>query len=289
VERYLVGSNPTTSTTFQEDGVTVDPGTVTLTLTREDGTVIASGQSTGGTGAAARTFNLTAATHLTVLDLLRLDWTSATKGVQTSYVEVVGGFLFTLASLRALNPFTVNGTPNTTTYPTADLITARTLAEDALEHACGVAFVPRYFRTKVDGSGGADVLLPPRPLTVTSVIVGASSASAGTTLTADELADLELYDDGRVYNPTGWAQGRHNVEIKGSHGYVTPPARVGRAARLLAKRWLVDTPMSDRATSIRNDDGSMQFFVTAGVRDMLFDVPECNVIVDDYGLNSGIA
>jgi hypothetical protein len=260
LERYLQATAATTSATFQEDGVTVDPGVVTLTLTREDGTVIATGQATGGSGAAARTFNLTAATHLVSLDVLRLDWLSATKGTQTTYVEVCGGFLFTVSQARALTALA-----NTSTYPVSSLITARTLAEDALEWACGLPFVPRYFRKKVDGTGTCDVLLPARPLSVTSVTYDATSASAGTTLTANELTDLRFYDDGRLYNSARWSAGRQNVEVKGTRGYRYPPPRVSRAALMLAKRWLVDTSVSDRATAIANaETGTTQFFVTAG-------------------------
>lgn len=284
MERYLQLSNPTTSASFYEEGVIVDPGTVTLTLTREDGTVIATGQATGGTGAAARTFNLTAATHTVSLDVLRLDWFSATKGTVTTYVECVGGFLFAISEARALTALT-----NTTTYPASALILARTLAESALEDACGLPFVPRYFRGRYDGTGDVDLLLPPRPLSITSVVVGATTASAGTTLTANELTDLRLYDDGRLYNSAGWTEGRQNVQVKGTRGYRYPPPRVGRAALMLAKRWLVDTSVSDRATAIANaETGTTQFFVTAGIREMVFDVPEANVIVQRYGVEHGV-
>lgn len=285
MERYLKATAATTSVTFQEDGVTVDPGTVTLTLTREDGTVIASAQATSGTGAAARTFNLTAATHLASLDVLRLDWYSATKGTLTTYAEVVGGFLFSVAELRAL-------LPNTDTYPTADLITGRTLAEQALEDACGVPFVPRYFRVKVDGSGHEDLLLPPRPLSITSVTTGATSSSDGTALTAAELEDLRLYDDGRLYHSAGWIAGRGNVEIKGTHGYPRPPARVSRAALKLAERFLRDTPLSEMMTSYSGPDGTTQHMGSEGTRQRIalkiFDVPEAETVLNLYGLNHGI-
>lgn len=284
MERYLVKTTPTTSVTYYEDGAVVDPGTVTLTVTREDGTVLGSALPTSGTGAAARTFNLTAATYTTVLDVLKLDWLSASKGTITTYAEIVGGFLFTLAEARKLNPL-----QNTTTYPTADLIVARVLAETALEEACGVAFVPRYFRDRFDGSGTTDLLLPPRPLTITSVTIGATSASAGTALTASELQDLRLYPDGRLYNPLGWTLGRQNVEVKGTHGYKTLPPRVGRFALRLAKHWLVETPISERATSLTNDAGTVEYLAVAGMREMIFDLPEGNLIVQRYGVDHGMA
>lgn len=274
MERYLTKTSPTTSVTFHEDGVAVDPGTVTLTITREDGTVLASALTTTGTGAAARSYNLTGATHTVSLDVLRLDWLSATKGPLTTYAEIVGGFLCTLSELRATAPLT-----NVTLYPSADLAWGRTVAEAALEDACGVAFVPRYGRDKFDGPGTNDILLPPRLLSVESVTVG------GTTV---DVSTLELYRDGRLYNPAGWTEGRRNVVVKFTHGYRSPPPRVGRAARLLAKRFLVQTPVSDRAISMTNEDGAIQYMVTAGVRGAVFDVPEANAVIQEYGVAQGV-
>jgi hypothetical protein len=101
MERILQSAPFTASETFYEDGVIVDPGTVTVGVTRADGTVlIAAGTATAGSGAAARTYALTIA-NTALLDTLTVTWTSATKGVRTSTIEVVGGFLFTLSQARA--------------------------------------------------------------------------------------------------------------------------------------------------------------------------------------------
>lgn len=262
----------------------MDPGTVSLTITREDGSVIAAAQPTSGTGVAVRTFNLTAATHTNALDFLTLSWLSASKGTLTTSVEVCGAFLTSLAELRATNPLN-----DVVTYPTADLIAYRTLAEAALEWACGVSFAPRYFRLLVDGTGTCDVLLPPRPLSVASVTVDKSSTSAGTVLTADQLTDLRLYPDGRVYNPLGWSAGRKNVEVRGSQGFAQVPPYVGRAVKKLVKRFMMDSPVSDRATSMTNDSGGYTYLLTAGMKDQVFDIPDALVCVQAYGVSSGIA
>lgn len=276
-DRALEDSTHTASVSFYEDGAIVDPGAVTVKIEREDGTtLVAAGTATSGTGAAARTYALTT-THTATLDRLTLTWTSATKGVLVTYVEVVGGFLFSVADARALKPL-----DNTTTYPLANVLVARTLAETALEDACSVAFVPRYGRDKFDGSGGVDILLPPRITAVTSASVD------GTGLTAAELADLELYRDGRLYHSSKWTEGRRNVEVKFTHGYPYPPPRVGRACLLLAKHFLVDSPISDRTTLLTNDDGTQQTFITAGVRQAVFSIPEANAVVQEYGLGPAV-
>ena len=112
---------------------------------------------------------------------------------------------------------------------------------------------------------------------------------------------IGLYDDGRLYLATGWStgwsasspgaatRGRRNVVIKGTYGYPYPPPRVSRAALLLAKRFLVDLPVSDRATSLTTQDGTTQFLVTAGVRQAITDVPECNAVIREYGVRQAFA
>jgi len=283
MERILQSTAATISQSWYEDGTLIDPGTVTIGITREDGTtLVAGGTATSGTGANPRTFTLTT-THTASLDVFTLTWTSATKGTLVSYVEVVGGFLFSLTEARNTKPL-----DNTTLYTVAEITAARTAAETALEEACGVSFVPRYFREVVDGSGTCDVLLSPRPLSITSAVVGETSSFAGTALTAAELADLRLYKDGRVYHSGVWTYGRGNVEIKGTHGYKFPPPRVGIAALKLAKWILVDTPVDERAVSVSTEGGSVQFFGSPVIRDAVFSIPECRIVVDVYGVNGSV-
>lgn len=274
MDRILKATEATPSAAFMVDGVAADPGVVTVTITRENGTALVTAQPTGGTGTAARTYALSAV-QSAALDVLTLDWTSASLGTITTTVEIVGGFLFAIADARRLKPL-----DSETKYPTLDLEVARTLAEVALEDACGVAFVPRYGRERIDGAANGDVLLQnPRPLSVT--------AASDTGLAVADLSTLELYRDGRVYNPIMWSQGRHNVHITYTHGYPFPPPRVGRACLLLAKRFLVDSPVNDRAMSVTNNEVT-EYLVTAGVRDAVFDIPECNAVVQQYGLNYGV-
>lgn len=273
MDRFLQATPATVSVTWDSNETVVDPGTVTLTITREDGTSIVTGSATSGTGAAPRTFALTT-THTATLDLLALTWTSATLGTLTTYVEVVGGYLFSLSDARGLTPL-----DNTTVYPTAKVIAARVLAEMALEDACGVAFVPRYAR-EVRSGNGCD-LLPqrPRPLSIISATVNGSVVS-------DAVIDDENGAAAATfYRPGGWGSGRRNVTVKYTHGYPFPPPRVGRACLLLAKRFLVDSPISDRVTTMTSSDGGTQFFVTAGVRDAVFDIPEANAVVQKYGVS----
>ncbi len=279
MQRIIAGRSATLSYTFSVDGTATNPtpDAATVAITRADGTVLVATTAATEAGTGIVTYTLSP-TQTADLDVLTVTWTAtfgAASQAFTERVEIRGDYLFTIEQARRLKPLN-----DTTAYPTARLVEARTLAESALEDACEVAFVPTYFRVTLDGRGRTDIMLPlSRPLTITSATVD------GAAVTVDELG---LYDVGRIYNPNGWAAGRRNVVITGTHGYPFAPPRVGRAALLLAKRFLVDSPVSDRTTSITTEDGTTRF-ITAGERQAVFDVPECNQIVIEYGISDAYA
>lgn len=189
---------------------------------------------------------------------------------------------FTVAEARTAS-YLGGALSSATTYPDTVIEAMRTAVQDALENACGVAFTPRTVTEVFDGSGTTSLLLKwPRVTAVSAASVG------GTALTASELTALKTYADGRVYNSNRWATGYGNVSITYTHGYATVPGRVKRAALLLTRRFLIDSPVSDRATSMTGQDGTTQFLVTAGVRNAIFDVPEANAIFLEYGMRAGV-
>lgn len=187
-----------------------------------------------------------------------------------------GDAYFTVAEAREQEP----ALASSATYSDDDINAMRVAVEQALEHACKVAFVPRTATNeRRDGTGGYELLLKnARPTLVTAASIG------GAALSADQLALIVCYESGIVYYPNGWVRGRGNVLVTYTHGYESVPGRVKRAAIKLTKRFLVDTPVSDRATSMTNPEGATQFLVTAGVRGAITDVPEVNAIIDQYGV-----
>jgi hypothetical protein len=267
----------TISNAWYVGGVIADPGAVTIGITRDDGTVLVpAGTATVGAGAAQRTFALTTA-HTSVLDLLTATWTTSLLGVDTSMVEIVGDFLFSIAQARALDPL-----GDTARYTTQMITDARTLAETALEDACGVAFVPRYRRESFSGIGMTQTMLGmPRVTAIRSLQLDGSDVT--------DLSTVVPIGSGTIYYPAGFTRGFGNYAIAYEHGWASPPPRVSNAALLLARRYLVDSPVSDRATSMTTDDGTTQFLVTAGVRQAVFDIPEANAVVAQYGLNAYVA
>src|SRR5215207_2274109 len=146
LERVQQNTPVTLSQQWYEGGVVVDPGTVTIVITRADGTSLVASTGTSGSSTSPRTFNLTT-THTALLDRLTVTWTSTLKGTLVSYVEVVGGFLFSLPELSAIKP-------TNQTWTTTQMTETRVSVEQALEDACAVAFVPRYSRETVNGNSG---------------------------------------------------------------------------------------------------------------------------------------
>lgn len=250
------------------------PDAVTVTATRADGTVLVDEQV-----AQVEPFGASLALPaLDALDVLSLTWT-VTEGAEVSthatVVEIVGGHAVTLAALRRADPL-----GDADEYPDEDLEDARAAAESALEDAAGVAFVPRHGYARLDGTGRCELLLPdPGVLRVRAVTVD------GEALDQDALDALEVYgDEGIVYRADGWSQGRRNVVVQYEHGYRPVPGRVPEAVRQLVRHVLVDSPVDDRATSVTNEDGTVQVFVQPGVRGAIFAIPEANAVVRQYGV-----
>jgi hypothetical protein len=249
VERIQQLTPGTLAQQWYEDGSVADPGSVTVGITRADGTtLVAAGTATSGSGTAPRTFNLTT-THTTLLDRLMAPWTSTTKGTQASYVEVVGGFLCSLADLKPLFP-------SATASELADI---RTDAEQALEDECGQAFVPRYARETLDGDGSVLVLKYPNVRAIRS----ASYTYGGivTPLTISQLGYL-------AFNPSGiltgysWPSGTGNVTVAYEHGrdYAPPGAK---PAVLAAAQEIHGTSTGDGRVIRREADGQAVTYASA--------------------------
>lgn len=184
---------------------------------------------------------------------------------------------FTVAEFRARYPdLTIaNG------YTDAKITEYRDLAEQAFEHAAGVAFVPRQATTTVNNrSSTVALVLPPQLRTVTAGSVD------GVALTASELADLVADPAGVLYRSTtssGWT--RSKITVTYQHGYDAPPLRVKAAVMLLAKTWMVRGPVDDRATQIATDGATINL-ATPGVRGSWTGVPEVDATIDDYAVRA---
>jgi hypothetical protein len=282
VERILQNTPGSVSQAWYEGGVIVDPGTVTVDVTRADGTAIATGAGTTGTGAATRIYNLSEITHTALLDRLTIRWVSSAKGTLVSYVEIVGGFLFSIAEARAVKPL-----DQTAVFSTASIIAMRTMVEDAIEDAAGVAFVPRYTLETVSGSPHGLLLTWPKLRSIRS----ASTTYLGstTTLGANDLLGLTWGTYAGLYGYS-WTSG-YPWRIGYEHGMDRPPEEIKRAALILAKLWLSaqNRPVDDRAITFATSEGGTYSLAVPGRNGSHFGHPDIDAAIDRHSHTAMVA
>lgn len=272
--RILINTPATISATFYDGGESaVDPGTVTVTILRADGTALVTNAATSGGGAAARTYDLAAQTSL---DNLTAVWTGSVGGRKvTTYHEIVGGFYASLAEIRALDALS-----NTSKYPTAKLEAARMQAEDRFEDATGVAWVPRYYRETLVGDNTTTLLLTwPKPRTVTAVSIDGTAASDLTLFSLYPTGVIERKSDVRW--PVG-STSTGNVVVAYTHGYDQPSEDIRQAFLTYVRYLVLDTTsrIPDRASSYSTDFGTFQL-VTAGFKRPT-GLPEVDAVLNDH-------
>jgi len=205
-------------------------GDVSVAVVDANGDTVATGTaSTGGTG--AYTWTLPAQAQLADLTV---SWTAVLGGttvVETDQVEIVGGFYFPLAAGRAQD----SSLANALRYTTAELATARTETEQECEEICAQAFVPRYRRVVLDGTGGTEVLLPdPNIRRIRAVRMAPRVDGTFTAFTTAQLAALVERGDRVLRRTDGnvWTEGYGNVIVEYEHGLDAPPTDLVRAAKL---------------------------------------------------------
>lgn len=280
MDRIQQNTPATISVTFNVDGAPADPSpdTATIRITRDDGTDLVATTAATPAGTGGFEYQLTA-TDTAQLDWLTAAWTATFNGNQvtvTTRLEVVGGFLFSLAQARADSAL-----QDDTKYPTEKILEARTYAEQELEQACGVAFVPRYTRQSIDPGYGTEIQLGPKLRTLRSLQRGTTVFSTATaTWTPGGMLRL-----GNLL-PTVTV-GSTAVDVAYEHGWDQPPAAVSRAALQLARDYLIKGPVDDRAIQLPTEDGPI-FIATPGFQGKRFGIPAVDAVVTAYGYHSTV-
>lgn len=256
------------------DGNEADPGTTTVRVVADDGTeVVPAGAATAGTGADPRSYTLDAA-HNTRLDQLTVTWSSAAAGTQTTTVDVVGGFYFSVTEARASDATLTNDTK----YPDEAVIAARREVEDEFERITGVAFVPRYGRSLVAVFNGF-ALLPPALRVVRS-----ATPYGCPTYTSDQLAALQITDYGAVTRLGNTVTSP--LDIAYEHGMSRCPPDIKRAAliRLRSRLNLSNSGISERAKTYTPDTGigTIELSEPDG---LTTGIPEVDAVLQRPGLN----
>ena len=243
--RVLRTAKSTLSQAFYLDGEpTPATGSVAVAITRLDGTAVESGNATGPDANNAYTYQFQGRD---VVDLLVVTWSATIAGdaiVFADSLEVVGGFYFSTAEGRAVDP----ALSSTTKFPDADLVRFRAETEAECERICGQAFVPRFLRFTTNGTGAGALMSPVALIrSIRSVSVGASTVSAAT---------VGFSDAGMIYLSTGWIPGvpvgTKNVAIELEYGWDAPPIDIVRAAKLRFKSIALQSrsPLPDRAERV---------------------------------------
>jgi hypothetical protein len=243
------------------DGTVYNPGTVTVTVTRDNGTALVTDAATTGTGEAARTYTL-AATHTQLVDLLTVSWQVSDVEVGRTSVEIVGGYFATNPQISERQPKTPG------TLPADAISQVRAEVEQEFEDACNVAFVPRYKRERIPVLHSTYTLvLSEVELRAVRACVVHDSSTSSSTLTPTELAALKPNRGGlAVRDDGGYWPGGSFVEITYEHGYDRPSQRVVRAFldRLSERLHAKNSGISPRATVVTNENGTTNYAPSPG-------------------------
>jgi hypothetical protein len=277
VDRVQQGQPATLWTGWERAGESIDPGTVAVSVYSDrQGATILTGASTGGAPGLSRSFILTPA-QTANLDRLTVTWTASDSSVLTSYVEVVGGFLFSTMLARSRSPL------QEATYTSDTIMAFRTNAEMALEDICGVAFVPRYSREEMSiNAPGMLVGSRRRIRSVQQITTHMSDNMGGFQQPLTTLSGMQIVNGTSIYMPSFWNWFSRPIYAAYEHGYDFPPPRVTMAALLLARRWIIESPWDERTTGFRTREGGEMNILTATHTDP-FDIPEVVAVADTYG------
>ena len=272
--KVTAGTYHLTVPTADRDGNAVtSTGTPTVSIADGGGTVVHTMNATPVAGSLSADVPCA---NLAALDMYTATWsgTVATVAQQwRSYVELASDYLFNLGDLRAMEP----SLADTSRYTGAMCRAARTAAEQRFERAAKVAYVPRGRLLSVFGDGRGRLELADNVIRrVVSVSID------GVALTAGELAALTVREWGALDRPSGfyWEDGAA-VSVYYEHGYDYPPEPVRQAAMVLAREYLVRSPLSSRATVEQTDVGFFRLSIAGGEK--WTGIPDVDAAIEQFG------
>ncbi len=266
--RVAKSAPATLSHTFIVGETATDPtsNAATVTIVDANGTNVVGPAAATRTGTGVYTYAMAGQPQLA---RYTVTWTGTFSGSAVSevdYVEIVGAFLFDLATARGSD----SALADSVKFPTAALAVARQEVEDECEMICDRAFVPRYRRAVLDGSGSPDVMLTD-PLwalegrsaadirLIRSVTMAPQANQTFVAFTSQQLAALVVTADGMLRRVDGaiWTEGVANIVVEYEYGWDAGPTDLIRAAlvRLRSRLAIPLTGIPDNATSFVAVDG----------------------------------
>lgn len=291
MERVLRSTPSTLTFTFYGDGAPADPvsNLATVNIFKADGTQIVTNGSTSRQSTGVYTYALAGQTSLNRLTV-KCSGTFGTDVVTvTTIVEIVGGFYFTIAELRAWD----TALTSTSKYPDDKIVDTRNFVEEEFEDNCNRAFVPRFGREILRGDGTDTLYLTnPEPFTVTKLIVDGTDITSTAVLEIDQGFPKILYrrDDVWPAPSSTSTSSTSNITIEYEYGPANPPFRIVEAAKKRARSKLVAqaSRIDERATYMQVDGFGSFTLATPGMRGSITGIPEVDKVLYDNDLYGGV-
>lgn len=263
VTRVLRTQAVTLSHVFDPEEIpTPASGSVTVTISRLDGTVVSTGNATGPDENDAYTYPYAGGQ---LLDVLIVTWSATVAGdaitLDQDRLEIVGGHMFGIAQARSFDP--VLG--NVNKYPTSTLTSTRVEVEDEAETLCEQAIVPRFCREALNGDGTPALRLSwPLTRALRSIKVRNVTGDTFVDFTTDQINRTSFGTDGVLRLDSGfewgatllwgvyWPPGVNNVIVEYEHGLDYCPPAVQRAGKTRLRSMVLETTsaLPDRAERI---------------------------------------
>ena len=285
---YVKGNTATLSQTFYDEttGLAASAtGTPTVTITGSDGVTTYTPTAVVISGAPVYTTTFVP----TVLDSgIVVKWTGVVNGlttVVTKYVDVVGGWPFTIADLRAFKPeFT-----NTTRYPYALLLQSRVQAVKWMDKLLGTGVTPRAATYTFQGRGlpygytartaydGTAISLPHWKVTAIRSI----TVDGATVLPSSVVLDSDMGIVRNLYTSPSSI-----VTITYEYGFTTIPDPGFQPLLLLATELTLPNSLSPRVTGVTNDIGFMRIQTPTAAGGT--GIPDVDAFVGLYGRRAAL-
>lgn len=206
-----------------------------------------------------------------VQGVYRVVWDGSPTAVDTAYVEVVGGLLFTVPEARDSDSELTDASD----YPAAEIAHYREVIAAEFETITGRSFTPRTARVSFETDGSDAVWLGKFDCVSLEALEGLPDGSV--------VSDFTVDANGVLSGLSGLSEGLPLVAVV-DYGFRMVPLDVKRAA-LLRLRYLLAAESSgvpDRATSYVAAEGGTFTLATAGRAGYETGIPEVDKTLTDY-------
>lgn len=283
VERILRGSPATVTMTFYNGSTAVNADTPpTVTVTKADGTILTSGSASGPVS-NVYSFTIPAQTNLNFLTITWTGTVSSQTVTVTSYAEIVGGFLFSLAELRNFDT-----QMNPVKFSDARLIEERLSVESEFEEITGRSFTPKFYREAyAEVMDGYIVLQKPEVYAITKLTVDGVDRLSWVS------SNYIRFDvsDPRALVVMPEALGilyALQVTIEYEYGLKQVPRKIRDAGLKRAKVNLLgqNSAIDERATTLSTPEFGTMTLATPGRSGFQTGIPDIDVILSRWSLDS---